>query len=243
MARWEPNASERLAVAALELFAERGYENTTVIDIAQRAGLTKSTFFRHFQDKREVLFGDGTMNGLLAEAIAAAPATATPLEAVAQALDAIGRRAFTPARRAFVARRRAVIAANPELQEREALKGLGLTASMTEALSRRGVPDLTASRGRGPGRARLEDRLRALERGDRRRGVRPGRTSGTRRSAGRQRPLLTRTGPAYARPRPLQLRSPSPTGSSDSGVDGAGDGGGLKLTSMVSKVLCSSVLA
>jgi AcrR family transcriptional regulator len=144
MARWEPNASERLALAALELFAERGYENTTVIDIAQRAGLTKSTFFRHFQDKREVLFGDGTMNGLLAEAIAAAPATATPLEAVADALDAIGRRAFTPARREFVARRRAVIAANPELQEREALKGLGLTASMTEALGRRGVPDLSA---------------------------------------------------------------------------------------------------
>ena len=144
MTRWEPNASERLAVAALELFAERGYENTTVIDIAQRAGLTKSTFFRHFQDKREVLFGDGSMNGLLAEAIAAAPAGAAPLDAVAHALDAIGRRAFTPARREFVARRRAVIAANPELQEREALKGLGLTTSMTEALGRRGVPGLTA---------------------------------------------------------------------------------------------------
>jgi AcrR family transcriptional regulator len=144
MARWEPNASERLAVAALELFAERGYENTTVIDIAQRAGLTKSTFFRHFADKREVLFGDGSMNGLLAEAIAAAPGAATPLDAVAHALDALGRRAFTSARREFTARRRAVIAANPELQEREALKGLGLTASMTEALSRRGVPDLSA---------------------------------------------------------------------------------------------------
>src|SRR5258708_39090251 len=73
MARWEPNAPQRLAMAALELFAERGYENTTVIDIAQRAGLTKSTFFRHFQDKREVLFGDGTITGLVAEAIAAAP--------------------------------------------------------------------------------------------------------------------------------------------------------------------------
>ncbi len=144
MARWQPNASERLALAALELFAERGYENTTVIDIAQRAGLTKSTFFRHFQDKREVLFGNGTMNGLLAEAIAAAPATATPLEAVAQALDAVGRHAFTPARRAFAVRRRAVIAANPELQEREALKGLGLTASVADALQRRGVPGLTA---------------------------------------------------------------------------------------------------
>ena len=142
--RWEPNASGRLALAALELFAERGYENTTVIDIAQRAGLTKSTFFRHFQDKREVLFGDGTMTGLVAEAIAAAPAAATPLEAVAHALDAVGRQAFTPARREFAARRRAVIAANPELQEREALKGLGLTAAMAGALSLRGVPDLTS---------------------------------------------------------------------------------------------------
>ncbi|MDQ2813332.1 MAG: TetR/AcrR family transcriptional regulator [Actinomycetota bacterium] len=144
MARWQPNASERLALAALELFAERGYENTTVIDIAQRAGLTKSTFFRHFQDKREVLFGDDTMTGLLAGAIAAAPATATPLEAVAHALDTAGREAFTPARREFSARRRAVIAANPGLQEREALKGLGLTASMTDALKRRGIPDLTS---------------------------------------------------------------------------------------------------
>ncbi|KZM73384.1 TetR/AcrR family transcriptional regulator [Nocardia terpenica] len=144
MARWEPNAPQRLAVAALDLFAERGYENTTVIDIARRAGLTKSTFFRHFQDKREVLFGDTTMYDLLAEAITAAPPTATPFEAVALALDAVGREAFTPARREFGARRRAVIAANPELQEREALKGIGLTASMITALERRGVPALTA---------------------------------------------------------------------------------------------------
>ena len=145
MARWQPNASERLALAALELFAERGYENTTVIDIARRAGLTKSTFFRHFQDKREVLFGDGTLNGLVAGSIAAAPASATPLEAVADALDALGRDVFTPARREFAARRRSVITANPELQEREALKGLGLIASMAGALSRRGVPALTSS--------------------------------------------------------------------------------------------------
>lgn len=130
--------------AALDLFAERGYENTTVIEIAERAGLTKSTFFRHFQDKREVLFGGDTMSGLLAEGIAAAPVAATPLEAVAHAMDAVGRDAFTPARREFTARRRAVIAANPELQEREALKGLRLTASMVDALKRRGVPDLTA---------------------------------------------------------------------------------------------------
>ncbi|HEU5025729.1 MAG TPA: helix-turn-helix domain-containing protein [Spirillospora sp.] len=144
MARWQPNASQRLVAAALDLFAERGYENTTVIDIAQRAGLTKSTFFRHFPDKREVLFGRDTMTGLLAKGIAAAPATATPLEAVASALDTVGREAFTPDRREFTARRRAVIATHPELQEREALKGLALTAAVAGALQRRGVPELTA---------------------------------------------------------------------------------------------------
>ncbi|MGW5714825.1 TetR/AcrR family transcriptional regulator [Amycolatopsis sp. NPDC003865] len=144
MARWQPHAPERLVDAALDLFEERGYENTTVIEIAERAGLTKSTFFRHFPDKREVLFGGDTMAELLAGGIADAPATATPLEAVAHALDTVGREAFTPGRREFGTRRRAVIAANPELREREALKGLGLTAAMAEALGRRGVPDPTA---------------------------------------------------------------------------------------------------
>lgn len=144
MARWEPNAAERLALAALDLFSERGYENTTVIDIAQHAGLTKTTFFRHFRDKREVLFGGDAMASAIASAIASAPAATTPLGAVAHALDVSGREVFTPARREFVARRRAVIEANPELQEREALKGLGLTASMTAALQRRGFPDLAS---------------------------------------------------------------------------------------------------
>jgi AcrR family transcriptional regulator len=144
MVRWQPHASERLVVAALELFEEQGYENTTVIEIAERAGLTKSTFFRHFPDKREVLFGGGTMTGLLVDGIDAAPAGTGPLEAVAHALEVIGREAFTSDRRDFGARRSAVIAANPELREREALKGLGLTAAMIDALERRGVPDLTA---------------------------------------------------------------------------------------------------
>lgn len=144
MPRWEPNASGRLVQAALDLFAERGYDNTTVVDIAKRARLGKTTFFRHFQDKREVLFGDETLDGLLAEAISVAPQTATPIEAVALALDAAGRNIFTAPRRELIARRRAVIAANPELQEREALKNLRLTASMSDALRLRGVSDLTA---------------------------------------------------------------------------------------------------
>ncbi|EOD58578.1 TetR/AcrR family transcriptional regulator [Amycolatopsis vancoresmycina] len=144
MGRWEPNAPERLTRAALDLFAERGYENTTVIDIARRAGLTKSTFFRHFQDKREVLFGGGTMAELLSSALAAAPEAAGPLEALGFAMDAVGREAFTAERREFSALRRSVIAAHPELREREALKGLALTGAMSAALRGRGVPELTA---------------------------------------------------------------------------------------------------
>jgi AcrR family transcriptional regulator len=144
MPRWQPDARKRLALAALDLFAERGYENTTVIEIAERAGLTKSTFFRHFPDKREVLSGGNTMPRLLAKGIAAAPANATPLEAIAHALDAAGQKVFVPASRDFGVRRRAVIGASPELQEREALKGLALVASIAEALRQRGVADMTA---------------------------------------------------------------------------------------------------
>ncbi|GAA3658453.1 TetR/AcrR family transcriptional regulator [Microbacterium marinilacus] len=144
MARWEPNTAERLSQAALELFAERGYEQTSVIDIAQRAGLGKTTFFRHFQDKREVLFHGAETDDWLTDAIAEAPEGSTPLEAIARALDAAGAALFTLPRRSFIARRQAVITANPELQEREALKNLRLTTSMVEALKRRGVAELTA---------------------------------------------------------------------------------------------------
>jgi len=144
MARWKPDARERLAAAALELFDERGYENTTVIDIAQRAGLGKTTFFRHFQDKREVLFGDGALGTVLIGAVASAPSTATPVEVMALALEAAGKFAFPPDRRESVARRQRVIEANPELREREALKNLALIAAVTDALRQRGIPDLNA---------------------------------------------------------------------------------------------------
>lgn len=94
--------------------------------------------------RRRVVQQFGEVQGLVTKAIADAPAAATPLEAVAHALDAAGREVFTPARRAFTARRQAVIAAHLELREREALKNLGLIASVTEALEQRGVPGLTA---------------------------------------------------------------------------------------------------
>lgn len=141
MGRWEPDAAPRLMRAALELFVEKGYDHTTVVEIAERAGVTKSTFFRHFRDKREVLFGGETFGRLIADGIAQAPPGATPLDAVAAGLDAVGREAFTPETRQLSRRRRAVIAANTELQERDALKRARLSVVVTEALRARGVPD------------------------------------------------------------------------------------------------------
>jgi AcrR family transcriptional regulator len=144
MARWEPNARLRLVHAAVDLFAEQGYDSTTVAQIAERAGLTKTTFFRHFPDKREVLFAGQELHAqLFADGIAAAPETATPLEAVAVALDTITA-AFTPEQREFGPRLQAVIAANSELWERSAAKLRGLVEVTADALRKRGVPDPVA---------------------------------------------------------------------------------------------------
>jgi len=144
MGRWEPGARERLVVAAVDLFTEQGYDATTVAQIAERAGVTKSTFFRHFPDKRELLVaGQETMGRLLAEGIAEAPADASPLTAVAAGLV----RASTtmgPMNRELAPRLKAAIAASAELQERDALKSVSLAAAMTAALVARGVPGPTA---------------------------------------------------------------------------------------------------
>src|SRR4051794_27575268 len=145
MARWEPGARERLVVAAVELFSEQGYDDTTVAQIAERAGLTKSTFFRHFHDKRELLVaGQETLSRLLAEGIAAAPPGASPLEAVAAGLERASG-TMGPLNRELGPRLRAAVAASAELRERDALKSVGLAAAMTAALVARGVPDPVAA--------------------------------------------------------------------------------------------------
>ncbi|MBB5778698.1 MULTISPECIES: TetR/AcrR family transcriptional regulator [Nonomuraea] len=144
MARWQPETTQRLIVAAVDLFTEQGYDATTVAQIAERAGVTKSTFFRHFSDKRELLVaGQETLSRLLAEGIAEAPADASPLQAVAAGLERASS-AMGPANRELGPRLRAAIAASTELQERDALKSVGLAAAMTAALVARGVPDPTA---------------------------------------------------------------------------------------------------
>lgn len=145
MARWEPGARERLVVAAVDLFLEQGYDATTVAQIAERAGVTKSTFFRHFPDKRELLVaGQETLSRLLAEGIAEAPEAARPLDAVAAGLERAST-AMGPGSRELAPRLRAAVAASAELQERDALKSVGLAAAMTTALIARGVPDPVAA--------------------------------------------------------------------------------------------------
>ncbi|HEY6526774.1 MAG TPA: TetR family transcriptional regulator [Solirubrobacteraceae bacterium] len=144
MSRWEPNARERLAQAALDLYAERGFEQTTVAEIAKRAGLTERTFFRHFADKREVLFAGGSdLQELMVNGVLGVPAAAPPIDAVAAGLRAGGE--VLQQRREFARQRQAVIVASAELQERELIKLASLAAALAEALRRRGVAEPAAS--------------------------------------------------------------------------------------------------
>jgi AcrR family transcriptional regulator len=146
--RWEPDTRERLQNAALELF-ERGYDNTTAAAIAERAGTAKSTFFRHFTDKREVLFaGTGDIADRAVAAIAAAPPATTTFGLVDEVLRGI-LPIFDPTKRLWYGRRQAVVADNPELRERDLLKQQAQTAAITGALRKRGqiglTPDLVAA--------------------------------------------------------------------------------------------------
>ncbi|CAA9298330.1 MAG: Transcriptional regulator, AcrR family [uncultured Friedmanniella sp.] len=142
MRRWEPDARGRLQLAALELYGERGFEQTTVVDIAQRAGVTERTFFRHFADKREVLFdGSVELEHRAVEAVVAAPVTADPVEAVVAGLVAASAPLDDHRDRSRL--RATTIAGHASLVERELLELATLTAS-SAALDPRGVPDPTA---------------------------------------------------------------------------------------------------
>jgi AcrR family transcriptional regulator len=144
MARWQPDSRGRLEQAALALYGERGYEKTTVAEIAERAGVTERTFFRHFADKREVLFGgSAATQELLVSAVVGAPDSATPLDAVAAGVEAVGAR--LQERRASAQQRHAVIAANAELRERELVKLASLSSALADALRQRGVTEPAAS--------------------------------------------------------------------------------------------------
>ena len=128
----------RLQQAALELFGERGYDQTTAAEIAARAGVTERTFFRHFPDKREILFdGEAILRTALATAIADAPAVLEPLQVLLLAFHAV--EAMLEENRPLSEPRQHVIAATPALRERELAKVAGLTAALAAALGQRGV--------------------------------------------------------------------------------------------------------
>jgi AcrR family transcriptional regulator len=139
MVRWEPDGRGRLAQAAMELYSQQGFEKTTVAEIAERAGLTERTFFRHFADKREVLFaGAGEFQELLVGAVANAPESLAPIDAPAEG-------ALLQERAEFARQRARIIAANAELQERELIKFASLSAALADTLRARGVTEPAAS--------------------------------------------------------------------------------------------------
>ncbi|OPX11482.1 TetR/AcrR family transcriptional regulator [Mycobacterium sp. AT1] len=144
MVRWEPGTRERLQDAALELFAARGYEQTTATEIAQAVGLTERTFFRHFTDKREVLFhGQQALTDAFLAGLHDAPPDASPIDLAVSALRSSAS-FFDDERRSHSRLRQSVIDANPALQEREALKLVGLGRALGGALRDCGVDDMTA---------------------------------------------------------------------------------------------------
>ena len=128
----------------MRLYVERGFEQTTVAEIAREAGITERTFFRHYSDKREVLFGGSSMlQELFVTSVVEAPHSATPIEAVDAALQAAG--GLLQERRPYSLQRQSVIDANAELRERELLKLASLAAAIADALRKRGVSEPTAS--------------------------------------------------------------------------------------------------
>lgn len=143
--RWEPGSKGRLQEAALALYSERGFDQTTAAQIADRAGLTERTFFRHYADKREVLFGGAAyVEEKIVAAVTDAPPSAGPLEAVGLGLQA-GAAIFGEFRRDLSRQRQAVIAANPELHERELSKLDSWAGAIAEVLHIRGVGEPRAT--------------------------------------------------------------------------------------------------
>ncbi|MBG6069102.1 TetR family transcriptional regulator [Micromonospora ureilytica] len=143
MARWQPDARGRLEAAAFELFRERGFEQTTVADIAARAGLDKRTFYRLFGDKREALFsGSERVEEALVKVVA--ETDAAPFEAVIAAFRQMAVEIFAD-RREQVRMRQSIIESSPELQERELRKSGALMAAVTAALRAKGLDETTAT--------------------------------------------------------------------------------------------------
>lgn len=146
MSRWQPDAQERLEHAALELFLEQGFASTTVPQITARAGLTTRTFFRHFTDKREVLFaGDDVTPAQMARLFTEAPPSLDPMTLLLERLGPGAVEVFAERSVDYLRRRRQVIDAEPALQERELRKFSLMARALKDGFLERGADELTAS--------------------------------------------------------------------------------------------------
>jgi AcrR family transcriptional regulator len=135
--RWEPDARGRLLQAALDLFEDQGYDVTTAAQIAARAGLTKTTLFRHFADKREILFqGQPAMVAVAAAGVRSAADDASPVDMLRAGLRALSEE-HVPAQQEIGRRIDAIVASSPELQERAAFKRSTIAAALQTALAAR----------------------------------------------------------------------------------------------------------
>lgn len=144
MPRWEPNARERLERAALELFAQHGFAETTVPQITARAGLTTRTFFRHFPDKRAVLFAiEDEAPEMVAGLLADAPAALSPMALIAYGLET--RAVGLEGQREYLRTRRAIIDADEGLRERELRKRSALSEAITAGFRTHGIDELTST--------------------------------------------------------------------------------------------------
>ena len=145
MGRWAPGGRGRLEQAAWQLFADRGYDATTVADIAERAGLTERSFYRHFADKREVLFGGAPLlEAALVAATAEAGEAASPLDALAAAFTRVATELFSDGGE-YARLRLRLVSASAELRERELAKMASLSTALADALEARGTPSRQAS--------------------------------------------------------------------------------------------------
>lgn len=145
VSRWQPGARDRLERAALELFTERGFAETTVPEITARAGLTTRTFFRYFTDKREVLFtAEQGLPALVTSLMAQAPSDLDTMALTAWGLDTVARTRFA-GQHQYLQERRAVIRSDPGLQERELQKLSVLTGAVESGFRERGLDELSAA--------------------------------------------------------------------------------------------------
>ena len=134
---------ERLQRAALELLSERGFHGATTEQIAARAGVTERTFYRHFPDKREILFAaEEELREVTAKAIAGVPGELEPMPALRVAFHEVV--PLIERNRPLAELRAPIIASAPALLEREHAKAAALVALIAAALEDRGVSDQTA---------------------------------------------------------------------------------------------------